>query len=221
MKKYAVSLAAVLLATVSVVLAQDTFTTDQILAKLDEKAKVFKSLQAEVEHQKLTLGRLTVPDKGTFVMEPSKAAPKAMWDITTPTPMRRLLDDGNARQYNVGDNVYQDFKFDPKSERLAYLMLGFGTPAATIKKGYKAEAKGRETLKSVNTVVLELTSLNQAEEISAIRLWMDPQTWTPVQTRIFQGERVYDDFRYSKVQLNKSVPGSAFDLKMKPGAKKQ
>jgi outer membrane lipoprotein-sorting protein len=220
-KRFGVCFAAVLLATVSSAFAQQEFTADQILAKLDEKAKVFKSLQAAVEHHKLSLGRLSVPDKGTLVMVPSKGSPKAMWDMTTPLVVRRRLDEGKAIQYNVAENVYQEFKYDAKSEKMAYLMLGFGTPAATITKGYKAAAGGRETIKGVNAVILELTALNQADEISTIKLWLDPATWAPVQTRLYTGEKVYDEFKYSNVQLNKSVSGSAFDLKMKPGAKKQ
>lgn len=223
MKRFAVNFVLLLVVAVPQMFAQE-FATDQILARLDEKAKAFKSVQSSIEHQKFSVGRGQAVDSGTFAMVASEGIPKAMLDYTAPLAIRSLLDSGKATQYNVADNVFREYKYNPKGEKIAFLMMGFGTPAASIRKGYTPAAKGREMVRGVNAVVLELSSLNKLDDYPLIRLWLDPQMWTPLQIRLLQSEtneKTYDEFRYLNAKLNQAVPKSAFDLKMKPGAKKQ
>jgi outer membrane lipoprotein-sorting protein len=220
MSRFAVCLGLIACFAVPYTFAQE-FTTEQVMAKLDEKAKVFTSVQSSLETQTFVRGEGTTPESGTFAMAVSKGVPRVMMDILKPKPLKTLVDDGKITRYDVDRNTYQEVKFDPKNELLQLLMIGFGTPSATIKKSYNPVVKGTEPMGGKNAVLLELTSTTkETSEYSVIRLWLDPQTWTPLQTRVMQTERKYNDFRFSNPQLNKSVPSSAFDLKKKPGAKK-
>jgi outer membrane lipoprotein-sorting protein len=201
-------------------------TTDQVVAKLDEKAKVFKSLVATIEHQTVKTGRGQALEEGTLALVPQNGSPKALLSYTKPEPTakRFLIDNGKYTQYGVEENRYSEGRYDPKSENLAYLYMGFGTTAETIKKGWKPEAKGREMLRGVNAVVLELRSLEKGAKIETVRLWLNPATWTPIQTRLLGdagNEKTYDEFRYLTSAVNQPLPKDAFDLKMKPGARKK
>jgi outer membrane lipoprotein-sorting protein len=216
-------IAAVLALTFAVTpLFGQSFTSDQILAKLDEKAKVFTAMQASVKHQGNSYGTPLAEESGTLAMTSSKGDLRVLFDIKQPTAIQESIGKGKAIKYDVTDNTYQEVKYDPKSDLLSFLLLGFGTPAATIKKGYKAEAKGMEMINGVNAAVLALTSIDvSTDQFPLITLWMDPATWTPVQLRVGQNAKKYHDYKYSGVKLNGKVPDSALDLKMKSGAKKQ
>ena len=199
-----------------------TFTTDQILAKLDEKAKVFTSLQTSLSKQQNVHGYLPSPDIGTLTIALAQGTPRILLDITSKPLQRALIDKGKATLYFPGDNTYRQASVDPKSEQLMLLLLGFGTPAETIRRGYSPQAKGTETVAGVQTVALELKSISKTTDAyPTVTLWLDPQTWIPVKTRLAEAPTKYYEFVYSKVVLNKPLGNSAFDLKMKGDAKKQ
>jgi outer membrane lipoprotein-sorting protein len=199
--------------------AQD-FTTAQILAKLDEKAKVFTSLQASLKNIEYNFGVLTAGQSGKLTISKAKDTPRILMDIAEPRKTLALIDKGKAILYYPDDNTYRERKVDEQGDALQFLLIGFGASSEQIGKGYKAEAKSREMLGGVNAVVLELTPIAESTKNYPLKLWLVPQTWTPVQTRIGK-TKTYNDYKYSNVQLNRAVSDSIFDLKMKAGAKKQ
>jgi outer membrane lipoprotein-sorting protein len=202
------------------VFAQE-FTTAQVLAKLDEKAKVFTSLQASLKNVGTNYGVVQPEQSGKLVVSKPKDTPRILFDITEPTKTRVLIDKGKGTLYYPDDNTFRDMDVDAKGDALQFLLIGFGASAETINKGYKTEAKGREKIGDVNAVVLELTSsAKSTARFPLLKLWLDPQTWTPVQTRVGQSAKTYNDYKYSNVQLNRTISDSVFELKMAKGAKK-
>jgi outer membrane lipoprotein-sorting protein len=199
------------------------FTTAQVLAKLDEKAKVFTSTQASIKKTGVNFGVNGPEESGKLSILMAGDTPRIIYDITEPKEARKklILDKGWGTMYTVSTNTYKRQKFDAKSEWLQFVLLGFGTRAATIEKGYKAEAKGaRQTIGGVQAIVLELTSIAEStSEFPKVTLWLNPQTWTPVQLRLAKSDKKYDDYTYSNVQLNRSVSDSVFELPK--GAKEQ
>jgi outer membrane lipoprotein-sorting protein len=199
--------------------AQD-FTTAQVMAKLDEKAKVFTSLQANLKSVKVNYGAPVGEQTGKLVMAKEKETPRVVFDIAEPRKTKIVVDKGKGTMYYPDDNTFREKK--ASEDALQFLLIGFGASAATISKGYDAEARGREPIGGVNAVVLELKSNSKSTEaFPLLKLWLDPQTWTPVQTRISQSLKSYDDYKDSNVQLNRQLSDSAFKLQMKAGAKQQ
>ena len=217
------ALCVVLLASCAIPCAfAQEMTADQILAKLDEKAKAFSSVQTSFTQRGVAKGVPTPEDFGTIVMAMSNGVPRILFDKTSTPPTRVLIDKGKGTAYFVDDNTFSARNVDPRSDQVMLSLLGFGTRAETIKKGYSAKAKGKEVIGGVQAVVLELDSIAEfTKAYQVVTLWLDPQTWTPVQTRLAETSRSYYQFNYSKVQLNRPIPNGTFDLKMKPGAKKQ
>jgi outer membrane lipoprotein-sorting protein len=83
--------------------------------------------------------------------------------------------------------------------------------------------KERQTVGNVQAVVLELKSTTAASaKYPKIIVYLDPQTWTPLRTRVIEkGAREqsnYNDFDYSNIKLNKGVSDSVFKLNI-PNAK--
>ncbi len=204
-------------------LAQE-FTTAQVLAKLDEKAKVFKSLEASISNTQVVYDVKGPTQSGKIFIKVTNSVPRFLWDITQPKEERKifLIDKGQGTGYFPNTNVYSQRAVDPKGETLQLLLIGFGVPSSTLIKNYNAEMKGREKIGEVQAVVLELASISAlAAKFPKVTLWLDPQTWTPVQTRITEKSGDYVDFRYSNVRLNKNLSDSVFKLKIPSNAKKQ
>ena len=199
------------------------YTTAQVLAKLDEKAKVFSSLEAPVAHTQVVEGAKHPTKQGKIFIKMVKGVPRFFWDVTDPKErMRILIDKGEVKVYSPTSNSYTSKKVDPNSEMLQLLLIGFGVPSATLTKNYNAAVKASETVNGVQAVVLELTSISPlTARFPKITLWLDPKTWTPMRTRVTEKSKDTTDFDYSNIRLNKDVKDSVFNLKIPGNATKQ
>jgi|SRR5688572_8407618 len=198
-------------------------TTEQVLAKLDEKAKVFSSLEASIAKEEVILETKQTPEKGKVYLKTTKNGPYVFLDLSEPKSKatKALVKDGNGTVYFASSNSYQSKKVDPKSDLLQLLLIGFGVPSSTLKKFYTPKVTGRETIDGVRAVVLELPSTSTTSNIEKVTLWLDPNTWIPVQTRTTEKSKDYFNFRYSNVKLNKGVSDSVFKLDVPKSAKPQ
>jgi len=204
--------------------AAQNLTTSQILAKLDEKAKVFKSLEASVSQEQTFSGVKRKPETGKIYMKVGKTTPMVLLDITSPKNAAKtaLVKDGKATLYFREQKSYQEGRVGPGSNAFQLLLTGFGVTAETMKKFYTPEAKGRETINGVMTEVLDLTLLpGQGGDFRKVTLWLDPKAWTPVQVRLTEKDTDTFDYKYSNVRLNSNISDSVFKLDIPKDAIKQ
>jgi outer membrane lipoprotein-sorting protein len=207
-----------LLICVSAASAQE-LTTKSVLEKMDKQAASFTSLQANVTQQYTSYGVKAPEVSGPFYMQSVNGEPRVFYDMTTPPDqaMRVLIDKGKALAYTPRTKGKSERAVDRNSEVLTYLLIGFGSPSSSFTKGYKPEYKGRETIGSVSTAVLELTSISATtRNFPKVVLWLDPKTWTPVKVRLYEvAKDSFKDFTYSSVRLNSMTKKdeSIFDSK--------
>jgi outer membrane lipoprotein-sorting protein len=212
----------VILALAGTTFAQ-SLTADQILAKLDEKAKVFQTFEASIVMVQILSDLKQPPESGKIYMRAAgKSSPMVLMDITSPTKSAKtaLIRDGKATLYNRPQNNYQEYRADSNSNTFQLLLTGLGVSAENLKKYYMPEAKGRETIDGVATEVLDLTFL-QPGQFKKLTLWLDPKLWAPVQIRVTQRSNDTTDYKYSNVRLNKGVSDSVFKLSIPKNAVKQ
>ncbi len=193
-------------------LAQAHWTLETVLKQLNKEAKDFHSLTADVERTKVTV---VVNDRSTewgqiFVRRDDKMR----IELTRPDP-RTIL--------RTGDNLYV---FNPRLKRVEeynlgkhrslvdqFLLLGFGTPGAALKKHYLVTLLGEETLDNRKVVLLELTPKSDEvrKQLSKIHLWIDESTWLPAQQQFFEtGSGDYFLIRYTNVMKNTKIADSRF-----------
>jgi outer membrane lipoprotein-sorting protein len=205
-------------------LAQE-LTTEHVVARLDEKAKAFTSLEASISQTQVVDDIKASAESGKFFVKTSKTGPYVLWDITSPKRVSKLalIRDGAATVYFRETNTYRKNSVDPNSNGYQLLLTGFGVPAATLYQFYKPQVTGRETVDGVSTVVLDLTSTSPATgDVRKVTLWLDPKTWTPFQTRATQKAKGdYLDFKFSNVKLNKGISDSVFKVNIPKNANKQ
>jgi outer membrane lipoprotein-sorting protein len=215
----------VVLAAFSSTMVAQEFTTEQVMARLDEKAKVFTSLEASISQAQVVADTKAPVESGKIFMKTSKNGPSVLLDIASPKKVSKiaLIKDGTATVHFRETNSYRKSTVDPKSNGLQLLLTGFGVPAATLNQFYKPQVTGRETIEGVSHVLLELTSTSASTgDVKKVTLWLDPKTWTPSQTRVNQKAKGdYVDFKFSNVKLNKGITDSRFKIDIPKDATKQ
>jgi len=188
------------------------WTLDAVLKQLDIEAKGFRSLTADLERTKVTI---VVNDRSTesgqiYVRHDDKMR----IDLTQPDP-RTILRDGNEL-YLFNPRIKQVEQYDLSKHRSLvdqFLLLGFGTSGAELKKSYLITMLGQDTLDKQKVVLLELTPRSDEvrSQVSKIQLWVDESTWLPAQQKFFEsGSGDYFILRYTNIVRNVRISDSRF-----------
>jgi len=194
--------------------AQTTYTLDQVFAKMDEVAKTFRSVQADIERTHVTV---LVNDKdvasGKFYYEKRGTEPRVKMELTKPMPQLLLVDKGKLQLYTPNTKQLQEASIGDHKDLLEMFMaLGFGQSSQELKKNFDVTAGGEEPLEGKKTTVLDLKPKHSG--IKAVRMWMDEQKWVSAQLRVTENTGDYFLIKYSGVKLNAAIPESVFDLKL-------
>ena len=99
-----------------------------------------------------------------------------------------------------------------------FLLLGFGTSSAELRKSYDIKLSGEETVSGQKTARLELTpkSLKAKEYLQKAELWVSLADGRTVQQKIHEASGDYRLFTYSDVKWNADLPDSSFKFKSLP-----
>jgi outer membrane lipoprotein-sorting protein len=203
-------------------LAQE-LSTKQVVDNMDQRAKAFSSLDASVSRTDTEYGVKAAEEIGRIYMKKASPATRIFYDVTAPAANRKSvwIDKGMGTIYFRNTNSYRTQAVGSGSEVTELLMIGFGAGSETYGKSYSPTYKGREAINSVQAVVLELSAKAESAQFRTIKLWLDPSTWTPLQTRVSRSSKAYSDFKYSNVRLNRGVSDSVFNVNIPRNATKQ
>jgi len=198
------------------------WTLASVLEELDREAKEFHSLTATVERTKVTV---VVNDRST---ETGKIY------VRRDGKMRLELASPDDRTIlRTGDELYI---FNPHIHRVEiynlahhrelvdqFLLLGFGTPVHELKKDFLMTVLSEETQDQHKVVLLELTPKSEKvrDQIAKIHLWLDEDTWLPVQQKFFEtGTQDYFIIRYSNIGRNIPIDSNLFKPHWPKGTRK-
>lgn len=187
------------------------WTVQNVLRQLDEQARDFRSLSAEVERTKVTV---VVNDHSTEDGSILVRGDKMLLDMKTPDPRTVLRNGDNLYIYTPGLKRVEEYNLG-KNRTLVdqFLLLGFGTGGKELEKGYLIAVLHEEKLDDKKTLELELTPKSQGvrDQIAKIEIWLDETTWLPVQQQFIEaGSGDYSIVHYSKVVRNPNIPDSDF-----------
>ncbi len=195
----------------------------EILSHMNETAKRLKTLSADLEYTKVTV---LVDDKSTergqLFYEKGKP-PEVLIDFKTPDPKTILMKRNKAEMYLPKINEIQEYNLEKHSELVQqFLLLGFGTDAAELQKGYNMKLTGEEEINGDTTAVLELTPRKEtvAAQLAKVQLWISEESWLPVQQKFFEPGGDYLLTRYTGVKVNRLLPPSTFEITTAKGAKR-
>ena len=192
--------------------AQAKPTVEEVLKQLDRAARMFESLTADVERTKVTV---VVDDRSTESGQMQvRHDDKMRIELTAPDPRTILRDGDHLYIYTPKTRQVEEYDLSKHRDLVdQFLLLGFGTSAESLKRGYLITVEGEETIGNQKVVRLELTpkSGDVRKQISKIELWLDETMWLPAQQKFYEtGTEDYFIIRYTNVARNVSLPDSRF-----------
>jgi outer membrane lipoprotein-sorting protein len=195
----------------------------EILERMNDSAKHLKSLTSNLEYTTVTV---LVDDKSTeygelFFRKDKKT--EILIKFEKPDPKVILFRRNKAEIYNPKINQIQEYDMEARSELVQqFLLLGFGTEVAELKKSYDLKLVGEEEIQDETAAIVELTPLRKdiAGQLSKIELWISEDSWLPMQQKFFQPGGDYLVARYSGTKVNRDIPSSTFRIDAAAGAKR-
>src|SRR5438445_1638410 len=193
----------------------DTYTLDQVFAKMDEVQKRFRSAAADIERTHVTV---LVNDEdvsaGKFYYARRGKQPRVKLELSKPAPQYLLIDNGKLQLYTPNLKQVQEVSISGHQEKVEMFMaLGFGQSSQDLKNNFDVRLTGEEVVNGKKTSVLELKPQNSAM-FKSVLIWMDQQKLVAVQIKTTENSGDYMVLKFSNVKLNAGMPDSVFDLKM-------
>jgi outer membrane lipoprotein-sorting protein len=102
------------------------------------------------------------------------------------------------------------------------LLIGFSVSRDEMKKDYSLALNGAEKAGSVpaTRIILTPKSRDVLKTITAIDLWIPDGQGYAIRQKVTRHNGDYDLTGYSNLQVNPSLPDSAFELTVPPGTKR-
>lgn len=197
------------------------FTVDGVLRQLDNSARSFHSLSANVERTTVTV---VVNDRSTEDGTLLVHGDKMLLQMSPPDSRTILRNGDNFYVYTPGLKQVEEINIS-KNRDLAdeFLSLGFGTSGADLQKAFKIHLVGEDKVGDKNDVELELTPTSAAvlRQFSKIQIWLDENTWLADQQQFTEtGSGDYLIVRYTKVVRNANISDSQFKPHWPKGTEK-
>ena len=197
------------------------WTVQNVLRQLDEQARNFRSLSADVERTKVTV---VVNDRSTEGGTILVRGDKMLLDLKTPDARTILRTGDNLYIYTPGLKRVEEYNLGRNRTLVdRFLLLGFGTGGKELEKDYLIAVLREEKLDDKRTVELELTpkSKDVRDRIARVEIRLDESSWLPVQQQFYEaGSGDYSIVRYSRVVRNPEIPDSGFKPRWPKGTQK-
>ena len=179
---------------------------------MDKSAKDFRSLTADIEHNKYTdVVKDTSTETGQIFVRHDQ---KMRIEIAKPDPRTILRTGDSLFLYSPKINRVEEYGLGKNRSMVdQYILLGFGTKSENVRKSYLVAVTGEEELDHKKTVVLELTPKDDQirNQITKIQMWIDEASWLPILQKFYEaGSGDYFLFHYTNVMKNLKINDSKF-----------
>jgi outer membrane lipoprotein-sorting protein len=197
---------------------------EEILARMDDSARKFKSVSADVHRVEFTaVINETSEEDGHMRLKRSKNGILGVVEFTG-SDARSIGFRGHLiEMYLPKAKTVQRADTSKYTSSLdAYLLLAFGTATSKELKGaYDITAGGAETIDGKKTARLELSpkSAEVRKLATKIELWIPDGDTIALREKITEPSKNTVTFTYSGVKINPSLPDSDFELKIPAGTK--
>jgi len=213
--KFRAGLVALSLVSLVVLHAQGSYTLDQVFGKMDEVAKTFRGVQADVERTHVTI---LVNDKdvssGKFYYARQGKNPRVKLEFAKPAVQFLLIDKGKLQLYTPNLKQVQEGSLGEHQDKVEMIMaLGFGQSSQDLKKNFTVSAGGEETIDGKKTSILDLKPIN-SPMFKSVRLWLDQEKWVAVQINTTEASGDYMLVKFSSIKVNPTISESVFSLKL-------
>jgi outer membrane lipoprotein-sorting protein len=213
----------VLIAAAASGFAQDGL--NEVLARMDKAAPGFESMAAKFKWTEYTsVIKETNESSGEIRFKRIKNKVRGLIDYTQPDAKTVMLADKQVWIYLPKIKTAQIYDLGKQGDQLyQFLLLGFGTPSASLRKNWDVKLAGSDTVAGQKTSRLELVpkSGEARNYLSKVELWIPENGSYPLQEKLHQKSGDYILITYSGQQFNTGMPDGSLDVKLPPGTKKE
>jgi outer membrane lipoprotein-sorting protein len=198
-----------------------------VYARIDAAASRFKGLTANIRRLD-HMEAIHEEDVETGTIKVKRQKPKELlvrMDIQGTNPKQAVVNGSKAQVYypnNPGE--IQELELGKKKSLVdQYLALGFGGSSSDLRAAYVVKPCGEETVAGEATTRLELTpkSSELLDAWKRIDLWISDKGGYAVQQKLYEKGKDYILITYTNIELNPTIPDSAFHLDVPKGTKKE
>jgi outer membrane lipoprotein-sorting protein len=197
--------------------ARAPYTLDEVLGAMDAASRRFVDMQSDIRRETVTVFiNHTRTETGRMYFVRDGGESRIRVSIVEPASREFLIDDGEVRIYNPGTGTLEEIELGEHEDKVEFMVIGFGTSRADLLRFYDVSLAGEDTVDGIAVSVLDLVPKDPdvARHFTRIRLWMDQETWIPVQTRATQLSGDYLTVRFLEVLINSNFEGRTFDLEL-------
>ncbi len=196
--------------------AADT-TLAATLARIDETAARFKGLSADVKKVSYTavINEETTDTGTVLVRRPRANDLRVRMDILLPDPKTVVIEGHKADIYYPRSGEVQAVDLGKQSSLVdQFLVLGFGSNSRDLARAYSIKMVGSEMAAGEKTTRLELTPKDPEvlAHLKKVELWISDTKGLAVQQKFYQPGGDFNLATYTNIQMNPSIPDSAFNL---------
>ncbi len=190
----------------------------QVLHSMDENAEKFRTAQADFSWTPYNsvINETEAPDKGKIYFRRSGNNIQMAALQQPPDERQIIFSEGKIQVYRPKTKVLDVYDASAHREEVeSFLVLGFGSSGADLRKSFEVKYLGEEKIGGVATVKLELVPLADKIKNSfpRIDLWIDQQRGLSLRQQLFQTGGDYRLADYTNIRVNEKVPDNAFRLR--------
>jgi outer membrane lipoprotein-sorting protein len=192
---------------------------DEVLRRLDEAAKNFRSTQADFQFNSVENDPIHIDDvqKGTVYYERKAGAFQMAAHIRDfngkPAPKIYAYSGGAVKLYEP--LLDQLTTFNKAAQYESWFMLGFGASGKDLEQKWEIKYLGSETLDGVKTEKLEMIPKDPAirKNLSKVEMWVDPERAVSLKQVLHFGPTEYKVCVYFNIKVNEPLPAGVFTIK--------
>jgi outer membrane lipoprotein-sorting protein len=199
---------------------------DAVLARVDDAAKGFKGLSADVHKVSHTavINENTTDDGAMLVKRPKPRDMRMLVDIQKPDPKTVAIAGRKVEIFYPKINTVQEYDAGKNRALMdQFLLLGFGSTSADLQSAYTIQLGGPEVVAGQKTNRIELTpkTPDVLAHLKKVELWIADSNGVTVQQKFYLPGGDYTMATYSNIKLNPNLPDSALKLNLPKGVKRE
>jgi len=188
---------------------------EKVLRRMDQTAANFHTAQADLIWTTYnSVAEQNLTDKGKIYFRRSGKDIEMAAELLPPSARQIVFANGKVQVYTPGTGQVDVYDASAHRDEVeTFLVLGFGSSGADLRKSFELSYGGKENI-GVETDELELVPLSASikSRFPKIDLWIDPQGISRRQ-KLFQEGGDYRLADYSNPKLNDKLPKNVFKLK--------
>ena len=204
--------------------AQESDPLAKVLHTMDETAANFRSAEANFvwTTYNSVINDVAEKDSGKIYFRRTGKDTEMAADVAPPASKQIIFANGKIQVYIPETRQVDVYDAGAHREEFeTFLVLGFGSSGAEMKKSFDVKYLGSEQIAGKDTAKLELTPLSAKvrAQFPRIDLWIDTQSGLSLRQQLWETGGDYRLADYSNIQVKQKIADNLFRLKTPADAK--